>query len=133
MARFKPGDIIPIIVYAEMTSFDPSDTKVYNYTRNFDISIKVSDLVIVSNTSHGAQAPYKSVLFQDDALFNISATYDPDYSLSNGTALTVLNSSVVSYQYLCNGKNCSLDPSQMSKGLLTITTLDRLRLGYPYD
>ncbi len=64
------------------------------------MQIVFSDIVIVANVSN------TTVNFEDDLVINASLSFDPDFV--NSTT-GVANTSVLSYQYLCNNQTCDLN------------------------
>ena len=68
-------------------------------SENFELVIKISNLVVVSQVS------FSYVPFEEDMIVNATATYDPDFSMNSSTP----NTSVIAYQYFCNGSFCNLD------------------------
>lgn len=63
-----------------------------------DIMITFADIVVISNIT------YTDVPFEQDLVINASRSYDPDYNISNSTS----NTSMLTYQYNCNGVPCAL-------------------------
>ena len=96
--------------------------EVVNDAKDFDIEVKISDIVVVSTITN------TMVPFEEDLIINGSASYDPDFSLNPSTP----NTTVIQHQYLCNGKQCDLPSNQMQRGFMVLTVLDRIKFGYVY-
>lgn len=50
MQKLKPGDRVPILIFSEFISENGTKT---NTTFGFEINIKASNIVFVTNSTHG--------------------------------------------------------------------------------
>lgn len=89
------------------------------------INVVYADIVIVANSTANSSG---FIAFETPLVLNASLSYDPDMNVST----TVSNNTMLNYTYLCNGKACTLNSTQMKGGVIQMTILDALSLNYSY-
>ncbi|CDW89768.1 UNKNOWN [Stylonychia lemnae] len=124
--RIRVGDLIPINMTMHILDLGSENKTIIKYTKILNVNVLFSDLVVISNITSDKNG---YIAFDQELIIDASLSYDPAFNIS----ATQTNTSMLTYLYYCNNQPCPLNANQMNKGVLRLTIVDAIKLGYYYN